>query len=149
MVFNIKPKARQNITQSVAIHKAEFAFKFIDCHARKSSLAMTAKKPLCLRVSFKAKATLSVFKLPFDKDGASAPDEIAVFVYACASVSVVVVVVKGVKDIFHTHSNHAHIFVKAYTQTQIADEIRVELFLHFAYLAACILSRYHFLLAIE
>ena len=70
------------------------------------------------------KATLSVFKLPFDKDGASASDDKAVFIDDSRAVVVVVVVVKGVKDIFYAHSNHAHIFVKAHTHAKVAYDIR-------------------------
>ena len=52
-----------------------------------------------------------VSKSPLDKHRSATPDDIAVFVDSRCSVVVVVVIVKGIKDIFHACGDDTHIFV--------------------------------------
>ena len=79
--------------QSFAI-RAFQGFKALKCY-------FTAKSP------DKRKQLSSVFKSSFQKDGASASDDIAVFIDYGTAVVVVVVIVKGVENIFYTHCYHS------------------------------------------
>ena len=63
---------------------------------------------------------LLVFKSSFQKDGASASDDIAVFIDYGAAVVVVVVIVKGVENIFYTRCYRSHTFVETYSQAKVA-----------------------------